>query len=246
MSRPSRPDARERRRLRGAKAIAAALEAGEPLRWLALPEGALDPALEALAARAEAAGARVVRVAERRGRRLGADSGPVALVGPAPEADLDEVMARGGAVWLLVGASYAGNVGTAIRTAEGSGADGVYVAGDFDHEQRRDARRASMRADRYLPVAWEDASRVVGAARRAGKTLVAIEESGDRAPWQLDLRGSLLFVVGGEAEGVPPALLRRCDAVARIPMAGFVSSYNLQAAVAAVAAERLRQRGQAP
>jgi len=27
-------------------------------------------------------------------------------------------------VWLLVGARYAGNVGTAIRTAEVSGADG--------------------------------------------------------------------------------------------------------------------------
>lgn len=235
-----------RRRLRGADAIAAALESGLPVRWLALPEGELDPALEALAVRAEAAGVQVVRAAGRRGRRLGATTEPVALVGPPPEADLDAVMAQGGAVWLLVGASYAGNVGTAIRTAEGSGADGVYVAGDFDHGQRREARRASMRADRYLPVGWEDAGRVIGAARRAGKTIVAIEESGERTPWQLDLRGSLLFVVGGEAEGVPPALLRRCDAVARIPMPGFVSSYNLQAAVAAVAIERLRQRGESP
>ena len=214
------------------------------MRWLALPEGDLDPALEALCARAEARGVEVLRVAERRGRRLGASAEPVALVGPSTAADLDEVMSRGGAVWLLVGASYAGNVGTAIRTAEGSGADGVYVDNDFDHEQRREARRASMRADRYLPVAWHDAGRVLGAARRAGKRIVAVEESGDEAPWQVDLRGSLLLVVGGEADGVPDALLRRCDAVVRIPMAGFVSSYNLQAAVAAVAAERLRQRGE--
>jgi tRNA G18 (ribose-2'-O)-methylase SpoU len=53
----------------------------------------------------------------------------------------------------------------------------------------------------------------------------------------------VLFVAGGESEGIPPALQRRCDAVTRIPMAGFVSSYNLQAAVAIVAAERLRQSG---
>ena len=49
--------------------------------------------------------------------------------------------------------------------------------------------------------------------------------------------------MGGESDGVPRALLARCDAVARIPMAGFVASYNLQAAVAILAAERLRQRG---
>ena len=248
------PERRARRRLVGAAAIEAALAAGDPVQWLALPEGELDEKLAALEARAAAAGARVTRVAARRGRRLGSGPGagrdgtrgePVALVGPSPRADLDAVMARGGAVWLLVGASYPGNVGTAIRTAEGSGADAVYVDSDFDHEQRREARRASMRSDRYLPVAWEEAGRVLGAARRAGKRLVAVEDSGSRAPWQVDLRGPRLLLVGGEADGIPDALLRRCDDVVRIPMAGFVSSYNLQAAVAAVAAERLRQEAEA-
>ena len=36
-------------------------------------------------------------------------------------------------------------------------------------------------------------------------------------------------------------LLARCDAVLRIPMRGFVPAYNLQAAMAMVAGERLRQ-----
>ena len=34
----------------------------------------------------------------------------------------------------------------------------------------------------------------------------------------------------------------RCDEVVRIPMAGFVASYNLQAAVASIASERFRQQ----
>ena len=46
---------------------------------------------------------------------------------------------------------------------------------------------------------------------------------------------------GAEAEGIPRAVLSACDEVVRIPMAGFVASYNLQAAVAAIAAERFRQ-----
>ena len=49
------------------------------------------------------------------------------------------------------------------------------------------------------------------------------------------------FVVGGEHAGVPEGVLAQCDAVVRIPMAGFIRSYNLQAAVAMIAAERMRQ-----
>jgi tRNA G18 (ribose-2'-O)-methylase SpoU len=55
------------------------------------------------------------------------------------------------------------------------------------------------------------------------------------------LSGSVLFVVGGEAEGIPATTLERCDHVVRIPMAGFLRTYNLQAAVAILAAERMRQ-----
>jgi 23S rRNA (guanosine2251-2'-O)-methyltransferase len=243
MSTSSSARADARRRLEGAAALARALDAGLPVRCVVVPEGDLPGELAALCERAAAAGAEILRSGERRHARLAGERDVAALIGPARDADLDVVMARGGAVWLLVGARYAGNVGTAIRTAEVSGADGVYVDNDFDHEQRREARRASMRADRFLPVAWLRANEVIGAARRAGKRIVGIEDSGAAAPWQIDLTPPLLLIAGGEAEGVPRALLARCDAVARIPMAGFVASYNLQAAVAIVAAERLRQLG---
>ena len=53
-------------------------------------------------------------------------------------------------------------------------------------------------------------------------------------------------IVGGEAAGIPQAVLDRCDAVTRLPMAGFVASYNLQAAVAAIALERIRQTEESP
>ena len=231
-----------RRRIAGREAIERALDAGAPLRCMVVPEGPLPPELESLVARAAATGAEILRSSTRRHARLARDAEVVALLGPETEAGLDAVMARGGAVWLLVGGAYAGNVGAAIRTAEGSGADAVYVDNDFDHAARREARRAAMRADRFLPVAWERAGAVIGAARRAGKTIVGVEDSGACAPWEVDLDRPILFVVGGEAEGVPATLLRRCDAVVRIPMEGFVTSYNLQAAVAMLAAERLRQR----
>ena len=74
--------------------------------------------------------------------------------------------------------------------------------------------------------------------------IIAIEDVGERLAWQADLRPPALFVVGGEAEGVPDALLARADLRVRIPTGGFVSSYNLQAAMAVVMGEWLRQSGE--
>jgi tRNA G18 (ribose-2'-O)-methylase SpoU len=234
-----------REKLAGAEAIRAALARGEPLRLIVVDADAEDAA-RALAEPAQAAGVPVQRVGSRHFERLrppGAPGGAVALLGPPRPVGPAEVLAREGAAWLLAGVVYPGNAGMAIRTAEVSGAAGVFVDADFDHAQRREALRASMRADRFVPVLWCDGAEVLDAARAAGRRAIALEDSGDRAPWEVDLTGPVLFAVGAEHAGIPEAVLARCDAVVRIPTAGFIRSYNLQAAVAIAAAERLRQLG---
>ena len=222
----------------------AALDAGEPVQCVVVPRAQVAREVLPLLARAEQAGLAIERVGARKFERLRGNhsEAPIlALIGPTAHADLDEVMTRGGAVWLLTGPAYPGNVGFAIRTAEVSGADGLYIDNAFDHQGRREARRASMRADRFMPVAWERSADVLDAARGAGKRLIAIEDVGTRPPWDAALAGPVLLVVGAEADGIPGDVLEACDEVVRIPMAGFVASYNLQAAVAAIAVERFRQ-----
>jgi len=237
-----------RRQLAGAEEVAAALAAGAPLRVVLLARDA-PPAARALAERARAAGARVLAASDNDLRRMrrGSPMDPqapcelLALVGPDPEADPAAALAAGGAAWLLAGVAYAGNAGYAIRTAEVSGADAIFLDAALDAEGRRRALRASMHAERFFPVHWLAAGDVLDAARASGRRLLAVEDVGARAPWQVDLRGRVLLAIGGERAGLDPALLARCDEVVRVPMAGFVPSYNLQAAMAAVAAERLRQ-----
>ena len=179
-------------------------------------------------------------------KRMSADPRPqalLALVGDDPEASLDALLSARGTMWLLSGVAYPGNAGFAIRTAEVSGAAGIIIDASFDHAGRRQALRAGMRADRLFPVLFARGSDVVPRARAAGHRIVGIEDRGTHAPWQVDLTGPVLFVVGGEARGVPRPLLDACDCVIRIPMLGFIPSYNLQAATAIVTGERLRQLG---
>lgn len=233
-----------RRRLRGFDEVRAALEANEPVQLLVVDAGSHAPDLARLVDVARARGIVVRRVASRALRRMGGPGAAVevlGLVGPDPVAGLAEIMGRAGAVWLLVGTSYPGNAGLAVRTAEVSGAAGVCIAAPFDAGARKAVLRASMRSDRFMPVHFEPAADAVELARGSGRRIVVIEDVGDRAPWEVDLTAPSLFVVGGEAEGVPASIVADADACIRIPTPGFVSSYNLQAAMAAVAAEQLRQ-----
>jgi tRNA G18 (ribose-2'-O)-methylase SpoU len=237
-----------RRQLLGPDDLAAALSTHAPLQLVLLRREA-PAAVRALAEDARRAGIRVAEISDNDMRRMRSGVEPcdvLALVGSDPAASPSAVQAAGGAIWLLAGVGYAGNAGFAIRTAEVSGAAGIFLDSTLDAAGRKRALRMSMHADRFFPVHWIPAEVVIDAARAAGRRIVAIEDHGAHAPWATDLRGPILLAIGGERDGLAPTILTRCVEVVRIPMAGFVPSYNLQAAMAAVAVERLRQdRGSA-
>lgn len=235
----------ERSQLHDARSLLEALERGAPVRLiLHRAEGLSAEARDALE-RATDRGIESRPLSRNQLERLcqaRIEPELLALVGDDPRRDLDLVLESAHTVWLLVDTAYPGNAGFVIRTAEVSGADAIVVGAGFDHEQRRAVRRTAMRADRYMPVIYNGAADTLARARAAGLECIGIEDSGDRAPWEHDLTGRALLVVGGERDGIPPDILAGCDTVLRLPMQGFVPSYNLQAAMAMVVGERSRQR----
>lgn len=235
----------ERRQLRSAREIDEALTRGAALRFVLCLEGPLDGEDARRLARIEAAGIPVRRISRGQFDRLvpfGLETRWLALEGPPPALELGDLLAGPGLVWLLAGCRYPGNAGYVIRSAEVSGAAGVVVASDFDRVGRRDCLRFAMRVDRVFPVHFETVETTVAAARQAGRPVVAVEDVGKQAPWEIDLTDAPLVVIGGEKEGVPQTVLAEADAVIRVPMHGFLPSYNLQAAMAVVMGERLRQQ----
>ena len=99
-----------------------------------------------------------------------------------------------------------------------------------------------MKAHRFIPVHWMSGLEAVRAARKAGFRIISVEDVGDSHPWDADLTGNIVLIVGGEKHGIPEEILRESDSVIRIPMTGFVPSFNLQAPLSAVAIEAQRQR----
>ena len=162
----------------------------------------------------------------------------LALIGREPEGTLEDVFSREGAIWLFDGVEYAPNIGFAVRTAEVSGATAVIVNAKKTHEEKRTIRRAGMRANRFIPVIYASTEEVLAACNRR---IVVAEDVGGKAPWESDLTGDVLLVVGAENAGVSKEVLDAADEIVRLPMPGFIPSYNLQVAVSALAIERLRQ-----
>ena len=166
----------------------------------------------------------------------------LALTGRMPHGDLNEVLERGGTIWFFDGVTYSTNLGFAIRCAEVSGADAVISNVTKTHEERRTIRRSSMRADRFIPVVYSTTDEILKAAKTHNVRLVAVEDVGTHEPWDEDLTGDVMLVVGAEKEGISEQVLAAADACVLLPMDGFVPSYNLQVAVSVVAIEALRQR----
>jgi 23S rRNA (guanosine2251-2'-O)-methyltransferase len=240
-----------RRSLAGIAAVRAALEHGDPpLQLVLIARDESDPELLAVVAAAETRGIDIWRGSPGDLARMSRGPRPeriLGMAGPPPRAELGELCSRGGAVWLLHRAAYPSNVGFAVRTAEVSGAAGVIVDARFNHDQRSRVSHVSMGADRLMPLIYADTDIALAAARAGGLRIIALEALEVTAGLpalpigRVDLTGPVLIIAGNEREGIGPALLERCDAIASVPMAGFVPSYNLHAAIAAVAAERLRQ-----
>ena len=162
----------------------------------------------------------------------------LALVEREPSGTLEEVFEREGVIWLFDGVEYAPNLGFGVRTAEVSGATAVIINVSKTHEERRTIRRASMRATRFIPVVYATTEEILAACNRR---IVVAEDIGGKAPWDCDLTGDVMLVVGAENAGVSKEVLDSADDIVRLPMPGFIPSYNLQVAISSLAIERLRQ-----
>jgi tRNA G18 (ribose-2'-O)-methylase SpoU len=228
--------------------IRAALDRQVPIALILceeVDEAALrSPGVHELLARARSSGIAIRYESAREMRRMSGGSEAaelLALEGPGPPADLDALMREDGIVFVLTGLRYPGNVGYIVRCAEVAGAAGVVLCADWEGDQRAEAARVGMHAERFLGVLEAEPARALAAARRAGRRILALETSGDRAPWQVDLAEPVVVLVGGETTGIPAGILAQADEVVGIPMHGFIPSFNVQGAVGIVLGEWLRQ-----
>lgn len=135
------------------------------------------------------------------------------------------------------------NLGAVCRSAEFAGAAGVVIPERRSAEVTAVACKASAGAVEHLAVArTRNLADWLADARSAGFWIWGADADGDQAPWDVDLRGGVVLVFGGEGKGIRPRVRSACDGLLALPRAGRIDSLNVSAAATAFLGETLRQR----
>jgi 23S rRNA (guanosine2251-2'-O)-methyltransferase len=135
------------------------------------------------------------------------------------------------------------NLGAVLRSAEAAGAHGVFIP------ERRAAgltsvvAKVSAGAIDHIPVARvTNTTRLLEMLKEAGVWIYGVEPTATKLFTDVDLRGPIGLVFGGEGKGLRPGILQHCDERIRIPMKGHVQSLNVSASAAVTLFEVVRQR----
>ena len=170
--------------------------------------------------------------------------GVVAEVDPYPYGDPAGLLRKEGA--LLVALDQVQdprNLGAVCRSAEFAGAAGVVIP------ERRSAAvtpvvcKTSAGAVEHLEVAHvRNLANWLAEAKEAGFWIWGADAEAKQAPWQTDLTGPTVVVLGGEGKGLRPRVAAACDGLVALPQRGKVESLNVSAAATALLFEALRQR----
>jgi 23S rRNA (guanosine2251-2'-O)-methyltransferase len=170
--------------------------------------------------------------------------GVVAEVDPYPYADAAELLADSDA--LLVALDQVQdprNLGAVCRSAEAAGAAGVVIPRRRAAAVTAVACKASAGAVEHLPVARvRNLADWLGEARARGFWIWGADADAATRHTDVDLRGAVCLVMGGEGKGLRRRVAASCDGLLSIPQRGRTASLNVSAAAAVLLFEALRQR----
>jgi TrmH family RNA methyltransferase len=155
------------------------------------------------------------------------------------------LLTNGGDAFLLVAVNVQdpGNMGSLLRAGEAAGITAAIVCGASANPFGWKAVRGSMGSALRLPIAAGRAlDDVLPALKQSGARLVGAVPRGGANPDDIDWRGRVALVLGGEGAGLDTQTIAACDELVTIPMAAPVESLNVAAASAVLCYAAKRQR----
>jgi len=170
--------------------------------------------------------------------------GVVAEVDPYPYADPGALLERPDALIVALDqVQDPRNLGAVCRSAEFAGAAGVVIPERRSAEVTAVVCKASAGAVEHLQVAHvRNLADWLGQAKDRGFWIWGADAEAGQAPWDVDLSGPTVLVLGGEGKGIRPRVASACDGLVALPRLGKVDSLNVSAAATALLFEALRQR----
>ena len=138
------------------------------------------------------------------------------------------------------------NVGSIFRSADGFGAEKIYLSGYTAHPPREDLYKTALGAEDAVPWEYyEDPLDAAAVIKREGIPLILIEQTKQsKSMYEIDWEFPVCFIVGNEVSGVSEELSAMTDIHAELPMRGVKQSLNVSVATGVVGYEFSRYYSQ--
>lgn len=179
----------------------------------------------------------------------GVHQGVIALVTPSQlwsEDMLGHLLDKLEAVPLLLvldGVTDPHNLGACLRSADAAGAQAVIIPRDRSASLSPTVRKVACGAAETVPlVAVTNLARTLKQLQQRGLWVVGTAGEAEQLLYQVDLKVPTVIVMGAEGAGMRRLTREHCDYLAKLPMAGGVSSLNVSVAAGVCLFEAVRQR----
>jgi TrmH family RNA methyltransferase len=163
-------------------------------------------------------------------------------VAPIPQPSLGAAADRDRFSVFLDGLQDTGNLGAILRSAAAAGGRDAFLSTQCADPWAPKCLRAGMGAHFHMTL--HDRVNLLDVARSFRGRLIAADSRGERSLFEVDLDGTVGFIIGGEGAGISPALLELAAERVRIPMAAGIESLNAAAAATLVFYEWRRHRSE--
>ncbi len=241
---------REPRVVFGFHAVLARLRADpQSVLEIFLDETRQDARVRDLAAVAERAGVRLMRVPTKRLDGFyggGRHQGVVARVQvKSAGASLDEILEPVETPLLLVldGVTDPHNLGACLRVANAAGAHAVVAPKDRSAGITPAVSKVASGAAESTPyVMVTNLARTLEELKERNIWVVGADERAEQTLYRADLPGASAWVLGAEGEGMRRLTRESCDMLVRIPMGGEVESLNVSVSAGICLFESVRRR----
>ncbi len=134
------------------------------------------------------------------------------------------------------------NLGAIIRSAEVLGAGGIIIPAREAAPITTTVIKTSAGAVFHLPIARvTNLATSIRVLKENGYWVYGSQMNASTLLWEADFRRKCAIIIGNEARGIRPGLLKTCDTVFAIPQRGKTESLNASVAAGIIFAEFLRQ-----
>lgn len=235
----------------GMRAVAEAIESGKSIDKILIRKEIGGEQGKELLALAREYGVLVQRVPVEKLNRITMKNhqGVIALMSPVRYHKLDNLLPglyEEGKIPLLMcldGVTDTRNFGAIGRTADCAGFDGIVIPERNSASVTPDAMKTSAGGLLYIPVCRErDMLTAVRLLHDSGVKIVGATEKGAVPYTDIDYTVPVAIVMGNEEHGISDEVLRNCDELAAIPIAGHIGSLNVSVAAGVMMYEAVRQR----